>query len=244
MEHKSGFILLSAAATNKVAVSNIKSKVVQLQAKSDRLDNIYLSEFHDYAASSEENESKPPRKKACLTHLSEDEKNLRRKMKNRESAQSARDRKKNYLETLEKRVHDLEAEKVTLRQAKQFVDQTCQQLEKENLQLKRELQAVRCDVNKTVKQEAKSDSYHWEKVCRQLMVEKEQLKTRVAELEEQLNLRDVLDAGNSGDQLEHFYPIESEVEVKTCEESSESAALLASPQQSRFLQVLSKVFFF
>ncbi|NXE12278.1 XBP1 protein, partial [Lophotis ruficrista] len=54
--------------------------------------------------------SQPARKRQRLTHLSPEEKALRRKLKNRVAAQSARDRKKARMTELEQQVVELEGE--------------------------------------------------------------------------------------------------------------------------------------
>ncbi|KAL8605126.1 hypothetical protein ACOMHN_018927 [Nucella lapillus] len=55
-----------------------------------------------------------PRKRRRLTHLSTDEKVLRRKLKNRVAAQTARDRKKALMQDLEEQVAQLQEEKKLL----------------------------------------------------------------------------------------------------------------------------------
>jgi len=64
-------------------------------------------------------DSAPPevrkRKRADYSKLSQDERNLKRKLKNRMSAQQARDRKKLYVSELEERVAQLEKENSNLR---------------------------------------------------------------------------------------------------------------------------------
>lgn len=55
------------------------------------------------------------RKRADYSKLSPDERNLKRKLKNRMSAQQARDRKKLYVSELEERVAQLEKENSNLR---------------------------------------------------------------------------------------------------------------------------------
>ncbi|XP_063695216.1 uncharacterized protein LOC134826675 [Bolinopsis microptera] len=55
------------------------------------------------------------RKRADYSKLSPDERNLKRKLKNRMSAQQARDRKKLYVSELEERIAQLEKENSNLR---------------------------------------------------------------------------------------------------------------------------------
>ena len=114
--------------------------------------NLFLPNCHDYTErgeSDDEMSAHNPKKRARLVHLTDNEKNLRRKMKNREAAQTARDRKKCYVESLEHKVNVLEADKVTLQQAKQYVEGEClklrdrnQSLERENEQLKELLMKI------------------------------------------------------------------------------------------------------
>ncbi|XP_063726587.1 uncharacterized protein LOC134854310 [Symsagittifera roscoffensis] len=196
-----------------------------------------MANFHDYIKDESDEESfKPVRKKVRLDNLSEHEKNMRRKMKNRESAQAARDKRKNHLENLEKRVLELEEEKVTLQQAKKFVEQKCNLLEEDNTRLRNRLMEAESGVVfQTHNRQISASSEHWESVCRDLMIEKEALESRVAELEEKLCAKPDAD---KVEQMGCLVPIKNEIMVSTSEENSESAALLASLQQSRFLPAL------
>ncbi|NXQ35727.1 XBP1 protein, partial [Alaudala cheleensis] len=81
--------------------------------------------------------TQPARKRQRLTHLSPEEKALRRKLKNRVAAQSARDRKKARMTELEQRVVELEEEnKKLLRENQLLQERTCN--------LARENQELRC----------------------------------------------------------------------------------------------------
>jgi len=77
-----------------------------------------------------------PRKRRRLTHLSPDEKLLRRKLKNRVAAQTARDRKKALMTELEEKVAQLEEENKLLRKQNQSLKITSTSLADENAQLK------------------------------------------------------------------------------------------------------------
>ncbi|NXK60432.1 XBP1 protein, partial [Sylvietta virens] len=78
----------------------------------------------------------PARKRQRLTHLSPEEKALRRKLKNRVAAQSARDRKKARMTELEQQVVELEEEnKKLLRENQLLRERTCN-LARENQELR------------------------------------------------------------------------------------------------------------
>jgi len=59
-------------------------------------------------------DEQPARKRANLDHLSADERLMRRKLKNRVAAQTARDKKKAYIDELEAEVNKLKSEKLAL----------------------------------------------------------------------------------------------------------------------------------
>lgn len=73
------------------------------------------SEMDDSTEDQSNHPSVRKRKRADYSKLSPDERNLKRKLKNRMSAQQARDRKKVYVTELEERVAQLEEENNRLR---------------------------------------------------------------------------------------------------------------------------------
>ncbi|NXY25623.1 XBP1 protein, partial [Atrichornis clamosus] len=78
----------------------------------------------------------PARKRQRLTHLSPEEKALRRKLKNRVAAQSARDRKKARMTELEQQVVELEEENQKLLRENQLLRERTCNLVRENQELR------------------------------------------------------------------------------------------------------------
>ena len=92
-----------------------------------------------------------PRKRQRLDHLSQEEKIMRRKMKNRVAAQTARDRKKAKMAELEEQVIELETEKRMLMLVNIELQNKNADLQKENTDLK--LRIGQTDSKVTIKQE-------------------------------------------------------------------------------------------
>nr|XP_003938527.2 LOW QUALITY PROTEIN: X-box-binding protein 1 [Saimiri boliviensis boliviensis] len=92
-------------------------------------------------ASQEAASGEPPqaRKRQRLTHLSPEEKALRRKLKNRVAAQTARDRKKARMSELEQQVVDLEEENQKLLLENQLLREKTHGLVVENQELRQRL---------------------------------------------------------------------------------------------------------
>ncbi|XP_075691656.1 LOW QUALITY PROTEIN: X-box-binding protein 1 [Rhinoderma darwinii] len=81
----------------------------------------------------------PPRKRQRLTHLTPEEKALRRKLKNRVAAQTARDRKKARMGELEQQVLDLEIENEKLLIENELLREKSHGLLTENQELRQRL---------------------------------------------------------------------------------------------------------
>ncbi|XP_077318211.1 LOW QUALITY PROTEIN: X-box-binding protein 1 [Lithobates pipiens] len=88
----------------------------------------------------------PPRKRQRLTHLSPEEKALRRKLKNRVAAQTARDRKKARMGELEQQVLDLELENEKLLIENKLLREKSHGLITENQELRQRLGLDALDV--------------------------------------------------------------------------------------------------
>jgi len=82
-----------------------------------------------------------PRKRRRLTHLSPDEKQLRRKLKNRVAAQTARDRKKCLMDDLEQKIAELERQNRQLASENASLKAESGSLQTENVALKKQLGA-------------------------------------------------------------------------------------------------------
>jgi len=75
------------------------------------------------------------RKRANLDHLSSEERLMRRKLKNREAAQTARDKKKAYIDELEARLETVEKEKKALMEQNSYLVSSNADLQLQNTTL-------------------------------------------------------------------------------------------------------------
>ncbi|NXB32693.1 XBP1 protein, partial [Eulacestoma nigropectus] len=115
--------------------------------------------------------TQPARKRQRLTHLSPEEKALRRKLKNRVAAQSARDRKKARMTELEQQVVELEEENQKLLRENQLLrERTCN--------LARENQELRCRLGLDALKTEESDEFQ---VVKESQVDEIRLVTGSAE---------------------------------------------------------------
>uniref|UniRef100_G3MKI9 X-box-binding protein 1 n=1 Tax=Amblyomma maculatum TaxID=34609 RepID=G3MKI9_AMBMU len=83
----------------------------------------------------------PVRKRQRLDHLTREEKIMRRKLKNRVAAQSARDRKKARMDELEEQVTQLQADRLALKEENRLLRQRLEQSEREKEELLRRLES-------------------------------------------------------------------------------------------------------
>lgn len=83
----------------------------------------------------------PVRKRQRLDHLTREEKIMRRKLKNRVAAQSARDRKKARMDELEEQVTQLQADRIALMEENRLLRQRLEECQRENQRLVERLEA-------------------------------------------------------------------------------------------------------
>lgn len=96
-------------------------------------------------------DSESVRKRANLDHLTPEERLMRRKLKNRVAAQTARDKKKAQTDDMERLITDLQEEKDKLEQENNRLQATNTQLQIENLNLQQDNIALRSRLNQDTK---------------------------------------------------------------------------------------------
>uniref|UniRef100_A0A8C4XHY6 X-box-binding protein 1 n=1 Tax=Erpetoichthys calabaricus TaxID=27687 RepID=A0A8C4XHY6_ERPCA len=130
-----------AAGAHKVLLISGKQTVTPSQQGSfTRSVSVMLPATPQAASDSDTNGSgQPVRKRQRLTHLSPEEKALRRKLKNRVAAQTARDRKKAKMGELEQQVLELEMENQKLQIENRLLREKTHGLLTENEELRQRL---------------------------------------------------------------------------------------------------------
>ncbi|CAH1230818.1 XBP1 [Branchiostoma lanceolatum] len=121
-----GIVFAPAGAAKRIAPINIAGRIAAPSLTTTNMASAGVTE-------------QQPRKRRRLNHLSPEEKAMRRKLKNRVAAQTARDRKKAKMDELEVIVAKLEAQNKTLKQQNSSLKQQSNSLKVENAELKKRL---------------------------------------------------------------------------------------------------------
>lgn len=125
-----------------VVINSFNSKLV-CPIPSQRLTPL-ISYSENIQIKEESSCSQKKGRKRSLDHLSYEEKLQRKKLKNREAAQTSRDRKKARMDELERVVKFLEKNNKDLRSEVSSLKVEKEEMRKENERLKEELQQARC----------------------------------------------------------------------------------------------------
>lgn len=156
--NRSGIDLLNRRANFQNGFKpNIQGKPISLIGENKHVKIIPMHPKKPLTLVNEDASYIPTRKRQRLDHLSMEEKIMRRKLKNRVAAQSARDRKKMKMDELEVVVQQLEAEKAELEEENARLKNMNMLLETENQYLKKGTTTTTTSSDQELKQEPETD---------------------------------------------------------------------------------------
>uniref|UniRef100_H2YH37 X-box-binding protein 1 n=1 Tax=Ciona savignyi TaxID=51511 RepID=H2YH37_CIOSA len=131
---------MSPTATPQTVIISPSTKLIPVTMANQRRTEVEFvgspQSIPKYALGLFDSNGNGPRKRKRLTHLTNEEKVMRRKLKNRVAAQTARDRKKVRMECLEETIQKVQQQAKELLDVNMQLLERAEALEKENLELR------------------------------------------------------------------------------------------------------------